>query len=149
EQPLVGALHGRVVDDRGAFVPSARVFMGLASTTTDEAGRCTWSLARAVTSDSISAIKSGFRPAFVERPRAPHGEDTGWPEAIELVLPGSALSIRGVVVDHEGHPCAGLRVSLADPTPVGAIGRMPTFAENLMARAGIPTRPSDSGNRNT
>ncbi len=135
---LAGALRGRVVDDHGTPVAMARVFLGLASTTTDEAGRFGIPLARAVTSDRISALKSGFRPAVLDRPRPPHGDETGWPESIELQFPGPSLSIRGVVVDRDDHPRAGLRVSLDTPTPVGAIGKMPAFAENLMAGARVP-----------
>jgi RNA polymerase sigma-70 factor (ECF subfamily) len=145
--PLQGALRGRVVDERGVPVPTARVFLGLASTTTDEEGRFALSLSRAVTSDRISAIKSGHRPAVLDRPRPPRGDETGWPDSIELQLPGPSLSLRGVVVDRDDHPRAGIRVWLADPSPAGTIGYMPTFAENLMAGAPIPAHALESESR--
>src|SRR6185369_6102800 len=58
------------------------------------------------------------------------------------------LSIDGRVVDPAGHPLAGLRVWIADPTHFGLIGRMPAQTENLMAGAAIPPRalePETSG----
>lgn len=137
--PLVGALRGRVVDDHGVAVADARVFLGLASTTTDGEGRFAISLARAVSSDRITAIKAGFLPAILDRPGRPQAEKTGWPDLVELRLPGPVLSIRGVVVDTKDQPLAGVRVWIADPTPVGAIGKMPAFAENLMVGAPVPS----------
>ncbi len=136
--PLSGAVHGVVVDDRGDPVAEARVFLGLASTTTDERGRFGIELARAVTADRIVAVKSGRLPALLERPREPRGEDTGWPDEIQLVLGGTPLAIRGVVRDHEGHPQPGVRISIADPSAIGTIGRMPATAEGFASGAELP-----------
>ncbi|HUR27904.1 MAG TPA: sigma-70 family RNA polymerase sigma factor [Planctomycetota bacterium] len=142
--PLVGALRGRVVDEHGNAVPEARVFLGLASTTSDGEGHFGITLARAVSSDRITAIKAGFLAGSVDRPHEPREGDTGWPELVEVRLPGAALSLAGVVVDPEDHPLARVRVWLADPTPVGAIGKMPAFAENLMAGAPVPPQALES-----
>ena len=101
------------------------MFLGLASTTTDERGRFGLDLRRAVTSDRIAAVKPGMLAAFLDRPREPRGEETGWPDPLVLVLGSQPLAIRGVVRDHEGRPKPGVRVSIDDPTAVGVIGRMP------------------------
>jgi hypothetical protein len=74
----------------------------------------------------------------MDRPREPRGEDTGWPDTVELALPGPVLSIRGRVVDPKGEPVAGLRVAVADPSAVGTIGSMPVHAEFLGAGGQIP-----------
>lgn len=136
--PLAGAIQGTVVDERGDPVAEARVFLGLATTTTDERGRFGIELARAVTADRIVAVKPGRLPAMLERPREARGEDTGWPESIELVLGGPPLTIRGVVRDHEGRPRSAVRVSIADPSAVGTIGLMPATAEGLASGAKLP-----------
>jgi len=146
-KPLAGGLKGRVVDDGGRPVAQARVFLGLASVTTDASGEFALSFARAVTTDRIVAIAPGWRPAAMERPREPRGEETGWPDSVELALPGPVLSIRGRVVDKEGEPVAGLRVSVADPSPVGAIGAMPVHAEFLGAGGAIPAMALESESR--
>ena len=147
EKPLAGGLKGRVVDDGGRPVPRARVFLGLASVTTDERGEFELGFARAVTADRIVAIAPGWRPARLDRPREPRGEETGWPDRVELALPGPVLSIRGRVVDREGEPVAGLRVSVADPSPVGSIGSMPVHAEFLGAGGPIPPQALESESR--
>ncbi|MEO6710422.1 MAG: carboxypeptidase-like regulatory domain-containing protein, partial [Planctomycetota bacterium] len=141
---LAGALRGRVVDQHGSPVAEARVFLGLASTTSDAEGKFGITLARAVSSDRITAIKAGFLPGSVERPRAPRENDSGWPELVEVRLPGSALSLAGIVVDSEDRPLRGVRVWIADPTAIGAIGKMPAFAENLMVGAPVPPQALES-----
>jgi RNA polymerase sigma-70 factor (ECF subfamily) len=141
QRPVVlakGALHGRVLDQDGRFVPGARVAAGVTSTVTDDRGDFVLDLSRAVTAAFVTAVKAGYRPASLERPEEPHGEATGWPDFIELRLGGPPLSIEGQIVDHEGHPRTDVRVWIADPTPFGLIGRMPTQTENLMAGATIP-----------
>ena len=133
-----GALHGRVVDKDGRPVGEARVATGLTSTTTDAKGEFALDLAHAATAASVTAVKQGFRPASMERPSAPAGDDTGWPDFIELRLGGPPLSIVGHVVGVDGKPRADVRVWIADPTPFGLIGRMPAQIENLMAGAVVP-----------
>src|SRR6185503_20123910 len=133
-----GSLQGRVVDDVGRPVAKARVFLGLASVATDEHGAFAVDYARAVTADRIVAVASGWRPATMDRPREPRGTDTGWPTSVVLALPGPVLSITGTVVDGKGEGVPGIRVSIADPSPVGAIGMMPAHAEFLSAGAPIP-----------
>ena len=142
QRPVVlsqGALRGRVLDPDGHLVPGARVATGVTSTVTDERGEFVLDLSRALTADRVTAVKEGYRPAALDRPDEPHGDDTGWPGFVELRLGGPPLSIVGHVIDHEGHPREGVRVWIADPTPFGLIGRMPAQSENLMAGATIPT----------
>ncbi|HEV8111230.1 MAG TPA: sigma-70 family RNA polymerase sigma factor [Planctomycetota bacterium] len=146
-RPVTGRVAGRVLDDQGNPVPTARVFLGLASVTTDAKGEFALDVARAVSTDRIVAVKAGWLPAILERTREPRGEDTGWPALVELVLPGPVLSIRGRVVDKKGDPVAGLRVSIADPTPIGTIGQMPVHAEFLGAGSPIPAAALETESR--
>lgn len=147
EKPITGGLKGRVVDDGGRPVPQARVFLGLASVTTDAQGEFALGFARAVTTDRIVAIAAGWRPAAMDRPREPRGADTGWPDSVQLALPGPVLSIHGRIVDKEGEPVTGIRVSIADPSPVGTIGAMPMHAEYLGAGGAIPPLALESESR--
>jgi RNA polymerase sigma-70 factor (ECF subfamily) len=139
-----GALRGQILDPSGAFVPGARVGLGLASVTSDERGEFSLSLARALTTDELVATKAGYLPARLERPAEPDAESSGWPEHVVLVLGGPALALRGRVVDHEGVPVSGARLWLHDPTPGAPIGRMPTTLEGLMAGAEVPARALES-----
>lgn len=151
--PATGALRGRVVDPEGRGVDRARVAAGLASTVTDNEGHFALDLTRAVTADRVTAVKAGSRPASLERPGAPEGDRTGWPDFVELRLGGPALAIRGHVVDPEGEPRAGMRVWIGDPSPFGLIGKMPVQNEGLMAGAALlprsmeeyPTSPQGDG----
>jgi hypothetical protein len=122
------------------------VFLGLGSTSSDEQGRFALDFARAVSTERLVALKAGWRMGVLERPREPHGSDVGWPESVEIALPGPVLAIRGQVLDTQGKPVAGLRVSLANPTLVGRIGRMPVHAEFLAAGAPVPPRALESEN---
>jgi hypothetical protein len=133
-----------VVDPLGAPVPDARVGLGLAAVVTDERGEFELSLARAVTSEWLTAIKSGYLPARLERPGEPGPGRSGWPEDVTLVLAGPALSLRGVVLDHAGEPVSGARVWVHDPTPGTPIGMTPTFLEPLMAGAKVPSSALES-----
>ncbi len=135
-----GALRGRVLDADGRPAAGARVAAGLTSTVTGDDGEFTIDLARAATADSVTAVKTGARPARMERPDEPQGEHTGWPDFVELRLGGPPLSIRGRVVDPEGNARPRVRVWAADPTPFGIIGRVPAHNEGLMAGAAIPRR---------
>lgn len=136
--PLAGSLRGHVVDPRGAPVEGARVAAGLASTLSDAHGEFALDLARAVTADSLVALKQGFLPARLDRPKEARDGDSGWPSVIELVLGGTPLSIRGQVVDPKGHPLPGLRVWIDDPTPFGLIGRAAFSQEGLLSGMSVP-----------
>ena len=142
--PLAGTLRGRVLDSAGAPVADARVGLGLASVVSDERGSFELELARAVTTETLVALKAGFLPARLERPDEPGANSTGWPAEVTLVLPGPALTIRGVVLDHEGQPVAGARLWPHDPTPSAPIGQMPTFFEPQMAGAKVPAAALES-----
>jgi hypothetical protein len=71
ELSLAGVVRGVVVDTVGAPVEGARVGLGLTSVVSDELGHFQIALARAVTSDSLLAVKVGFLPARLERPGPP------------------------------------------------------------------------------
>jgi hypothetical protein len=142
--PSAGALAGKVVDGAGAFVPGARVGLGLASVLSDERGDFSIPFARALTTDELVAIKAGYLPARLERPAEPEGDSSGWPEHVVLVLQGPALALRGHVLDAEGAPVVGARVWLHDPTPGAPVGWMPTTLEGLMAGAEVPARALES-----
>ena len=142
--PLAGVLRGEVRDLYGAGVSGARVGLGLASVVSDEQGRFEVPLARAVTSEQLTAVKAGYLPARLERPGQPGPGSSGWPDHVVLVLPGAALSIRGAVLDHEGRAVAGARVWIHDPTPSAPIGMMPGFLEPLMAGASVPPAALES-----
>lgn len=137
--PAAGALRGVVLDSLGGPVSGARVGLGLSSTTSDEHGEFALTLARAVTADTLVAVKAGFQPARLERPSEPDATSSGWPEEVVLVLGAPALSIRGVVLDHEEEPVPGAKVWLHDPTPAAPIGRFLTDLETLMAGVELPT----------
>ncbi len=132
-----GKLAGIVLTPERRPAARARVAMGLTSALTDDEGRFELELARAVTTDELRAVKEGFLPARMERPFEPRG-DSGWPEHVEVLLPGPAFALQGVVLDRERKPVAGARISLADPTRFGSIGRMPASVEALAAGALVP-----------
>ncbi|HEX6885816.1 MAG TPA: sigma-70 family RNA polymerase sigma factor [Planctomycetota bacterium] len=142
--PLAGTLRGRVLEPSGAPVPGARVGLGLASVLSDEHGAFELALARAVTTDVLTAVKAGHRPARLERPGEPSEVTTGWPDEVTLLLPGPALSIRGTVLDHEGAPVAGARLWVHDPTPGAPVGRLPTTLEAQMAGGPVPPAALES-----
>lgn len=143
KRPVVlatGALRGRVLDGNGWPADGARVAAGCVSTVADERGEFALDLTRAVTADSVTAVKPGFRPARMERPGEPTAQDTGWPDFVELRLGAPPLSIRGRVIDAEGKPRSRISLWLADPTLFGMIGTMPVQSESLIAGAPIPAR---------
>lgn len=137
--PVEGTLRGVVLDGLGVPLAGARVGLGLASTVSDEQGEFALALARAVTADTLVAVKAGYQPGRLERPGEPDGETSGWSEEVVLVLGAPALSIRGVVQDHERKPVPGAKVWLHDPTPAAPIGRFLADLETLMAGAALPS----------
>ena len=110
----------------------------MTSTATDENGLFELDLTRAATDEEIMAIKANHRPATEEKP------PNGWPEFVELVLGGPPLEIAGRVIDHEGKPVPKLRMWIDDPSPFGLVGRMPMYAENVMAGAPVPPLATES-----
>ncbi len=148
-EPLEGTLRGRVVDGAGTGVAGARVALGLTSALSGPEGDFAIDLARAVTSERLCAVAAGFRPALLERPgepgtRADGAPDSGWPDFVVLALTEPALALRGVVLDHEGTPRAGVKVWVDDPTPFAPIGMMPTTLEGLASGAPIPPQALES-----
>jgi hypothetical protein len=61
-----------------------------------------------------------------------------------LELGGPPLEIHGRVVDTGGQPVGGAQVWIADPSPFGPIGMMPTQLEGLMAGASVPAMAVES-----
>ncbi len=142
-----GVLRGTVVDPDGLPVSEARVGLGLVSVLSDERGEFVIELSRAVTSETLIAVKAGFLPARMERPDVPEESSSGWPEHVRLVLGGPPLSIRGVVLDEEREPLPRARVWLHDMTPAAPVGRMPVHLEPLMAGAPVPMEALESESR--
>jgi RNA polymerase sigma-70 factor (ECF subfamily) len=142
--PLTGVLRGRVLDPAGAAVAGARVGLGLAAVVSDERGEFALTLARAVTAEVLTALKAGYLPARMERPAEPSERSSGWPDEVTLVLGGPPLTIRGVLLDHEGAPLGGARVWIHDPTPTTPIGQMPAYLEPLLAGASVPPAAIES-----
>lgn len=127
-------LLGRVVFADGSPVPSAQVGLGLLTSETDDRGEFSFDLDQAHGEERLLAVKSGYRIATATRP-----QDTGrWPDYVELVLPGDALSISGRVVDADGLPVEGANVWVADPTLLGMVNGLPVQAENLGAGVAMP-----------
>jgi len=139
-----GRIAGVVLTPDRRPAARARVALGLTSAPCDSDGRFELDLARAVTSDELRAVKEGFLPAVLERPFEPRDGDGGWPAHVEVILPAPALALRGVLLDHERRPVAGARISLADPTHFGVLGRMPASLEGLAAGARVPPEALES-----
>lgn len=108
-------VRGRVVDDAGAPVAAARVWLseerqdytdGRFVTCTDQDGRFTL---RCVQPERfLSATAPGLLAAVVQPLRG----DVGTAVDVELVLRGKGVSLLGRVVDPDGRPAAGARVQV-------------------------------------
>ena len=152
--PLAGVLRGHVLERSGVPVVGARVGLGLASCESDEDGEFALQLAQAVSAETLSAVKAGYQPAFLERPGEPQGEASGWPDDVTLVLGAPPLTLAGHVLDTDGQPVAGAKLWLHDPTPAAPIGRLLTQLETLSAGVEVPPealnqeaeRPARDGN---
>ncbi|MEZ5966070.1 MAG: sigma-70 family RNA polymerase sigma factor [Planctomycetota bacterium] len=134
-----GALRGRVLTHLGEGAGGARVALGLTSVVADERGFFTLDLARAVTAEQLRAVLQGFQPAVLDR-----DPGASWPDYVELHLGPPALSIAGIVVDHEGQPVEGAHVWLADATTFGMLGMMPMQCEALAGGAAVPPQALES-----
>ncbi len=124
---------GRVVLPNGVPAAGARVGMGMATVVTDERGEFRIDRYRVAVDDRIVAIHPGYLPAKLARAEG----SRPWPDYIELRLAGTALSIRGRILDAEGQPREGVDVWIADPTLLGVVHGLPVQVENVSAGARI------------
>ncbi|MGK0482129.1 MAG: RNA polymerase sigma factor (sigma-70 family) [Planctomycetota bacterium] len=120
---------GRVVDDRGAPIPAADVWLSTGArsyararlvTASDDAGR--FRLRSVEPMRFVSANAPGLRSAAVQPLDANAGETL----EVELVLNGMGATLSGSVVDAEGRPVAGARVLIGHSDDSG-LAWMPSF----------------------
>jgi RNA polymerase sigma-70 factor (ECF subfamily) len=106
-------VQGRVVDEEGAPVPLAQIWLSIHArnfsdgryvTTADANGR--FALRSVEPGRFVSAAARGRRAAVVE----PVEGEPGSTAEMELVLHGRGTSLLGIVVDPAGRPVAGARV---------------------------------------
>ncbi|MBK7877580.1 MAG: carboxypeptidase regulatory-like domain-containing protein [Planctomycetes bacterium] len=123
-------LQGRVVDAQGAPVVGAYVALDRQAGLTDRLGR--FELPAGPRDERtgegggtrLRVAKQGFLPVTLESRKPTSTEPGAWPEPLVVVLGDPARTIEGVLVDADGKPVAGARV-----TP---LGRSP-FADVLTA----------------
>ncbi len=111
------ALRGRVVcvdgsSSVGAWVAFAET--GASTQVLDENG--VFELLLGEHETVVHAVLPGMLPARFQR-----GRGQPWPDELVLELGESTLAIGGVVVDHEGRPCAGVHVGVSDGEAFGAV----------------------------
>jgi large repetitive protein len=119
----LASVSGVVSDEHGAPIPSARVcVMGWSNTLPRSASpHCALTNARGVYTVGglfpgqyrVSACAESFRPAGT---RSEVGLSGGLRSGVDLVLPGNAVTLTGIVTDLTGGPIAGalVQTSLAD-----------------------------------
>jgi hypothetical protein len=71
--------------------------------------------------DRLWVVAKGLMPASVQRRGSSNRAPDAWPKPLQIVLDGTAMTIVGRVVDADGEPLAGVRVSSEDKTPFGAV----------------------------
>ena len=138
-----GTVFGQVLDAVGAVVADAWVGIGASSTTSDEQGNFTLNLTAGGrmgemmndlgAGDRILAVKEGYRPARLAKPRDAVGQVLDWPANVVLRLGEAPLSIAGRVIDENGESVSGVRVWINDPTVFGNTDRNMATLEGLMA----------------
>ena len=117
----VRVLAGRVVDLEGNPVADAWIGLDGVTARSGPEGQFALPIDEPGERGVLMAASSGREPAFLERAAASNLDPAAWPEPLELVIGGPALSIRGRVLDAAGEPVAGAAVELLDKTPFGAI----------------------------
>ena len=118
----VDSLAGRVVDPDGLPVAGALVSLGERAASTGPEGHFRLSLQGADDSRELVAAAAGHLPGRLSAEADPATGQPRWPDWIELALGTPALSLAGRVVDADGHPRAGVKLWLEDPTEFGVIG---------------------------
>lgn len=136
------ALAGRVLRADRQPAADALVTLGGVSVPVDEQGGFVLDLAQAGPALELVAAQAGSRPARMQRD-ATLGE-RGWPDWVELVLGGPALSIEGRVRSAAGEPLAGTRVWVTDGGTLGRVGTMPLALEAVLAGNAVPDEALDS-----
>jgi len=131
------ALEGTVRLPDGSAAEGALIALGVASARADRDGRFTLDLAEAGNATTLTAVRAGHQPGFLERQGDERGRES-WPDEVELVLGAPPLSISGRVLDAAGLPLSGGRVWVGDATRFGAVGQIPVRLEALMAGGSVP-----------
>ncbi|MEM1452920.1 MAG: carboxypeptidase-like regulatory domain-containing protein [Planctomycetota bacterium] len=135
-----GVVFGRITDEDGAPLADVEVDAGTESgrhlrvrTRTGPDGRYVVAHAPAAT-HGILAERDGFLSAFHEPVELVPGQDTG---PVDVAL-GRAQSIRGIVVDAEGAPIEGVRISGRTP-PKNGVPALVTSASDGAFTFHLPT----------
>ena len=139
-------LEGTVVDERGFPVEGARVRLSDATADTNEAGLFRLALPPLMPTTPLCAAKPGHLPAVIADFGAIVEAQGGEPGAVELVLGGPPLEIRGRVIDADGNPCAGWSVSTIDALPITPY-QIPFDTAEGFARGGEQVATTDGDGR--
>ena len=115
------ALHGLVLDAKGAPVQDAFVSLGAVSVRSDPQGRFVLALGTLQVGGTVAAAKQGHLPveSEFEWHAAAEGVDPARP--LVLQLGGEPLSIQGRVLDARGDPAPGVAVWTPDTTYFGRV----------------------------
>ena len=129
--PESGLLSGRWIDSRGLAVAGGLVALGGKMTTTNEAGEFQIECQDLTPEDRLIAVTKGHLPV-IESPES-YAEDgtPKWPESVELVLGGPALTIRGHLTRADGSAVTRGWVWAANPLAVGTEA-CPVHVENII-----------------
>ncbi len=122
-------IRGRVEMLDGRPAVDAHVSTGVMAVPTDAEGRFLidfepWLDARVDESapTELTAIVAGYLPVTRVLPSVDEVRESGWPEDIVLRVDGEPLTMRGIVVDGDGEPVAGV---LVEPTETTMFGWVP------------------------
>ncbi len=126
-------LRGRVRFGGGAVVPDALVFLDRRETRTDPRGEFAFDTAGLDPEVDLVAVVKGHQPAVLTDVLAIWGKQRD--EILDVVLPGPALSIAGVLFDADGSPGAGWMLELCDGAPLSFTEFPPLTAEDFAAGA--------------
>jgi len=137
-EPAAVSLHGRVVHAEGPPAVGATVVLGDARATTDAFGRFELRLdfesgprGGPGGDAALVAVKHGYSPAVVAGYGARARTAAERDDLVELVIPGEAGEISGVVYDADGSPAEGWRVKLLDGTVIAEGDFFPLTAEEV------------------
>lgn len=143
---------GRVfLPDGRSAGPGVQVMLGRLGTRTDANGDYRL-VARAPhhrprTNDRLIAVAPRHLPAIHEDPRM--HEPEGWPNRVDLMVPGPSRTMRGTVVGPRGAPIPDATIWIEDMTHAGSVDDVSVFVEAMSHGApyGVDTVTSDAEGR--